>query len=214
MSEDLYETLGVSRTASADEIKKAYRTLAFKYHPDRNAGDKTAEEKFKAVNAAYSVLGDETKRAQYDRYGSTSDNAYEYARSYQSGQWQETQGSPYEAEEAFWQFFNGTGGTGNRSSNYGGYNQSQNQYGNRRYYYTNWNNTSNRKMSKSELWSQLWSKLGQTIVGLFLFRFLIFFFPFGPIICIGVIAGGISGVLKSIKGLLTYGENSGNSDSA
>ena len=58
---DLYKTLGVERTASADEIKKAYRNLAFKYHPDRNAGDKNAEDKFKEINEAYSVLGDESK---------------------------------------------------------------------------------------------------------------------------------------------------------
>ena len=68
--------LGVSKTASTDEIKKAYRTLAFKYHPDRNPGDKAAEEKFKAINAAYDVLGDETKRSQYDRFGQ-AETAYE-----------------------------------------------------------------------------------------------------------------------------------------
>ena len=70
MEQDLYAVLGIAKTASTDEIKKAYRTLAFKYHPDRNPGDKSAEEKFKAINAAYDVLGDETKRSQYDRFGS------------------------------------------------------------------------------------------------------------------------------------------------
>ena len=67
--QDYYEVLGVSKTATQDEIKKAYRRLAMKYHPDRNQGDKTAEEKFKAVGEAYSVLSDEQKRAAYDRYG-------------------------------------------------------------------------------------------------------------------------------------------------
>ena len=67
--QDYYEVLGVSKTATQDEIKKAYRRLAMKYHPDRNPGDKTAEEKFKAVGEAYSVLSDEQKRAAYDRYG-------------------------------------------------------------------------------------------------------------------------------------------------
>ncbi|MEJ2688835.1 MAG: molecular chaperone DnaJ [Deltaproteobacteria bacterium] len=69
MEKEYYDILGVSRTASTAEIKKAYRQLAMKYHPDRNAGDKEAEEKFKAATEAYEVLGDENKRQIYDRYG-------------------------------------------------------------------------------------------------------------------------------------------------
>lgn len=66
---DLYQVLGVSKGASADELKKAYRRLAKKYHPDVNPGDKAAEEKFKEVSAAFEVLGDEKKRALYDEFG-------------------------------------------------------------------------------------------------------------------------------------------------
>ena len=66
---DYYEILGVSRSATKEEIKKAYRKLAMKYHPDRNPGDKEAEEKFKLINEAYQVLSDDEKRAIYDRYG-------------------------------------------------------------------------------------------------------------------------------------------------
>ncbi len=66
---DYYEILGVSRDASLEDIKKAYRRLALKYHPDRNPGDKEAEEKFKEISEAYAVLSDPQKRAQYDRFG-------------------------------------------------------------------------------------------------------------------------------------------------
>ena len=66
---DYYEVLGVSRNASAEEIKKAYRKLALNYHPDRNPGDKAAEEKFKEAAEAYAVLSDPEKRAQYDQFG-------------------------------------------------------------------------------------------------------------------------------------------------
>jgi molecular chaperone DnaJ len=66
---DYYEILGVGKAASADEIKKAYRKVAMQYHPDRNPGDKAAEEKFKEAAEAYEVLSDTDKKSQYDRYG-------------------------------------------------------------------------------------------------------------------------------------------------
>lgn len=69
MARDYYEVLGVGREASEDEVKRAYRKLAMEYHPDRNDGDKKAEERFKEATEAYEVLRDSQKRAQYDRFG-------------------------------------------------------------------------------------------------------------------------------------------------
>ncbi len=73
--EDLYEVLGVSRDASQADIKKAFRKLAREYHPDSHPGDKEIEEKFKKINAAYSVLNDPEKRARYDQFGTADGNA-------------------------------------------------------------------------------------------------------------------------------------------
>lgn len=69
MTKDLYEILGINRNASENDIKKAYKKLALKYHPDRNPGDKEAEEKFKEISGAYAVLSDPSKKQQYDMYG-------------------------------------------------------------------------------------------------------------------------------------------------
>ena len=68
---DYYQVLGVKKSATPDEIKKAYRKLAVKYHPDKNPGDKQAEERFKEINEAYAVLSDPEKRAQFDQFGSS-----------------------------------------------------------------------------------------------------------------------------------------------
>ena len=72
--QDHYETLGLAREASTDEIRKAYRRLARKYHPDLNPNDKVAEDKFKKVSEAYDILSDTKKKTMYDQYGFYSDN--------------------------------------------------------------------------------------------------------------------------------------------
>src|SRR3954466_12441436 len=66
---DYYEVLGIERTVTVEEIKKSYRKLAVKFHPDKNPGDKTAEEKFKELSEAYEILSDPQKRALYDQHG-------------------------------------------------------------------------------------------------------------------------------------------------
>ena len=73
---DYYDTLGVSRDASSAQIKKAYKKLAMKYHPDRNAGDKKSEEKFKELSEAYEVLSDSSKRQTYDQFGHEGMNTF------------------------------------------------------------------------------------------------------------------------------------------
>ena len=72
--EDYYTMLGVKRGATQDEIRKSYRRMARKYHPDVNPGDKSAEERFKQISEAYDVLSDPKKREVYDKYGSYSDS--------------------------------------------------------------------------------------------------------------------------------------------
>ena len=103
MAQDYYQTLGVSRTASADEIKKAYRKLAIKYHPDKNPGNKAAEEKFKEISQAYEVISDPDKRRQYDQLGHEAyTNAGHGGGAYDSRR----------AQDIFSQFFGGFGGGG------------------------------------------------------------------------------------------------------
>lgn len=82
MKKDFYEILGISKSATQDDIKKAYRKVAMQYHPDRNPGDKSSEEKFKEAAEAYEILSDADKRAQYDRFGH---NAFAQGRGSSAG---------------------------------------------------------------------------------------------------------------------------------
>ena len=92
---DYYKILGVSRSASADEIKSAYRKLAMQYHPDRNPGDKQAEERFKEMNEAYQVLSDPQKRARYDQLGDSYSQWQQNGNpgNFNWGQWTSQQGA-------------------------------------------------------------------------------------------------------------------------
>ncbi|MEA3491035.1 MAG: DnaJ C-terminal domain-containing protein [Campylobacterota bacterium] len=103
MSKSLYETLGVSENASADEIKKAYRKLARKYHPDINK-DESAIEKFKEINGAYEVLSDKSKKEQYDQYGDQMFGGQNF------GDFAKGQGANVDLDELLRQMFGGGGG--------------------------------------------------------------------------------------------------------
>lgn len=108
---EYYEILGVAKSATADEIKKAYRKMALKYHPDKNSGDKAAEEKFKEISEAYAVLSDPVKKQQYDTYGSTN-----FHQRYS----QEDIFRNFDLNDILRQFgFGGVGGGGRHSTGYG-----------------------------------------------------------------------------------------------
>ena len=112
MKKSLYETLEISENASADEIKKAYRKLARKYHPDINKS-KDAEEKFKEINAAYEILSDANKKAQYDQFGDNmfgGQNFSDFARS---------QGGGINLDDILSQIFGASGGFGRGTGNWG-----------------------------------------------------------------------------------------------
>ena len=138
---DYYKILGVSKSASQEEIKKKYRKLAVKYHPDKNKGDKEAEEKFKELSEAYNVLGDAEKRKQYDELGSNWNryqqsgggfNWSEYARDQGAGGGYRSRGSGFEGAD-FSDFFSDFFGGGSNpfAGGSGGFRgwQQQNQRG-------------------------------------------------------------------------------------
>ncbi|MBN2881127.1 molecular chaperone DnaJ [Candidatus Woesearchaeota archaeon] len=114
MAKDYYETLGVSKDASSEEIKKAYKKLAKQHHPDLNNHSKESEEKFKEINEAYSVIGDEKKRSNYDRFGS-SDNNYQGFSGFNEGDFGFSGfGGGADFEDIFSSFFGGGSRGGRR----------------------------------------------------------------------------------------------------
>ena len=200
--EDLYEILGVAKTASQSEIKSAYRKLAVKYHPDKNPGDKAAEEKFKKITAAYDVLSDETKRRQYDSYGS-------YSRS-------DAYGSQGNGTYGYGNYDWGQNGTWQGQWNRGGwqaetqddYNDAFNQWFNyARQNQTNSNGYSfysqrSEPRTKGESIIYIVQKIAILLIGLWSFRISWILLPFGPILSIAAVIHGFSGVARGLRRLL------------
>lgn len=186
--EDLYTVLGVSKNASADEIKKAYRDAAFKYHPDRNPGNAAAEEKFKKLSAAYSVLGDEKKRADYDRFGSADAYAQSaYNQSAYNGGFNED--NPFGFD--FWSWYEQAqkeASSQNRSSFY-------------RYSYTDENDG---QTHKKDVFAALLRHILSFGAGLLFFRYSIILLPFGPILCLAAVINGFIGIVRSLKILFSF----------
>ncbi len=194
--DDLYETLGITKTATAEEIKKAYRNQAFKYHPDRNPGNKEAEEKFKKISAAYEVLGDETKRRQYDMYGNSSYNtgAHTSQSGYNSSAYGNgSYGRAYGPGDPFWDFFGG------QSQNYGNEQNSQSRYS---YTYTSRNTERYTRHDGFRRFgrSSLQALLGFVGLGIFL--------PIFPVNILCFIAGveGIVDMVRSLKYIVIGGK--------
>ena len=115
---DYYEILGIGKGASADEIKKAYRKVAMQYHPDRNPGDKAAEEKFKEAAEAYEILSDQDRRSQYDRFGHAGVSGNGRGGPHPGGMNMDdifSQFGDIFGEDIFGSFFGGAGGGGQRT---------------------------------------------------------------------------------------------------
>jgi curved DNA-binding protein len=121
-AKDYYAALGVARGASEDDIKKAYRKLALQYHPDRNKGDKKAEEKFKEISEAYAVLSDKEKRAQYDQFGAAGfRQRYSQEDIFRGANFGDAfSGTGIDPNDIFSALFGGRGGRGGFRVNYGG----------------------------------------------------------------------------------------------
>lgn len=209
--EDLYQVLGVSKNATAEEIKKAYRTLAFKYHPDRNPGDKSAEDKFKSVSAAYDVLGNETKRRQYDSFGSSSFNntyqkqqsgygsydpfgAWGAGRAQQNGYGYRQQ---YSSRDPFEEWFNGrTSYTRNTDRSFNGWSGQQQ--------YSNWSwftRTQAPRQTRGQSFLMLIQKFLVMVCGVFFLRFWWILFPIVPLVCFAAIVNGAVGTVTAAKNL-------------
>lgn len=194
--EDLYAVLGVQKNATQDELKSAYRKLAMKYHPDRNPGDKVAEEKFKKISAAYNILGDEQKRRQYDNFGTTDSyagNSASGAEDPWTAFWRQAQQQAYQQEQYRREHQNDP----DYEDPWGAWGSGQDDYQNRTYY-----TFTNPFGTKKDCLKYILKKIITILIALGLIESglaLYLVFPFGVIICTGVIIFSVFGVVRGIK---------------
>ncbi len=168
---DHYETLGVPKSATAEDIKKAFREAAFKYHPDRNPGNPAAEERFKRVNEAYAILSDPASRARYDGLGGAAYGAGPGA----NGPWGDY--GPFEGESRgryTWTFYGPFGGMGSQGSGQGNF-------------------------SRREALDLLTKGILTFAAGVLLFRVSFFFGIFGVIVCAVAIGRGLVDSLRAVR---------------
>ena len=191
--ENLYEILGVQKNATPEEIKSAYRKLAMKYHPDRNPDNKAAEDMFKKVTAAYDVLSDETKRRNYDTYGSASDTSYQRTqqtwqnngRQYGWGYGHED--NPFGKQDPYWQWTHGSftkKGFSSDSDNGAFYSFHKMQ------------------RTKGDSLGSLARGIIVALSGLLFFLPSLVLFPIGPLFCFLLLVVGITTSLQSLWHLL------------
>lgn len=179
--EDYYALLGVSKTATQDEIKKAYRNMAFKFHPDRNPGDKAAEEQFKKINEAYSVLSDSEKRARYDAGRTQGQSSYQNWGGY--GTW----GGSNESYDPFREW-----------ANYGA---------SQRRYYSYSSADYEEPLGRGEAATKLGWKILQIFIGFWSLKFSWLLFPIGPILSLSAIVNGFTGAGTALKALFGSKKN-------
>lgn len=171
---DYYETLNVPRDAAPERIKKSFRSLALKYHPDRNPNNPAAEEQFKRINEAYSVLGDPEKKARYDSgmYSPEGYAAYETAGANRGYGSYGTGASGEEGGQFSWTFYGPFA--------FGG----------------NWKRP---EPTRKEAFEWLLRSLLTVVAGVLLFRISLLFGIFGLIICVTAIARGFMNTVRAIR---------------
>lgn len=196
--DDFYATLGIQKNATEDEIKKAYRNLAFKYHPDRNPGDKSAEENFKKINEAYSVLNDSSKRAQYDA-GMYNGNAGAQSQGYG------TYGN-YNPFGGFGGYYRGGSANGTNGESYDPFSEWANPGWQKTYSYSS-QSEYDEPISRSQALGMIFGKAFVAMLGFWSLRFSWIIFPIGPILSIAAIANGFSGIGKGLRALFAKGKN-------